>query len=85
MKKGPARYQVGDLLLDASQVHIPVFGTQTDRFGPLPNLDIPPPGSYETAEAFKSLVKKGKLEKVGVMSSQSHRQLYESKFIFFIF
>ena len=32
LKKGPAHYRVGDILVNAAQVHIPVFGTQTDRF-----------------------------------------------------
>ena len=32
MRKGPAMHKIGDLLLDPSQVPLPVFGTQTKRF-----------------------------------------------------
>jgi hypothetical protein len=33
LRKGPAQFKLGNLVLNASDMHIPVFGTQTGRFG----------------------------------------------------
>jgi hypothetical protein len=32
LKKGPINVKIGNVLLNAAQLHIPVFGTQTERF-----------------------------------------------------
>jgi hypothetical protein len=33
LRKGPTQFKIGNLLLNAADMHIPVFGTQTSRFG----------------------------------------------------
>ena len=43
-------------------------------------LDIPPVGSYEIQDAFQNLRIKGKLEKTGIMSSQSKREIFRGIF-----
>ncbi|TPX33513.1 hypothetical protein SmJEL517_g03593 [Synchytrium microbalum] len=53
----------GAVAVDPYQLaHIPVFGTQTERFeGDQKHHDLPPPGSYDVAEAFEKLQKGGRM------------------------
>ena len=32
LRKGPINMKIGNVLLNAAQLHIPIFGTQTERF-----------------------------------------------------
>ena len=32
LKKGPVNLKIGNILLNAAQMHIPIFGSQTERF-----------------------------------------------------
>lgn len=77
LRRGPRQYQIGNMLIAATQVHIPVFGTQTERFPSNVDKDIPPPGTYEIEEAFKNLKTKGKLEKTSTLSSLAKRELFK--------
>jgi hypothetical protein len=80
LRRGPCQYQIGNMLVAATQVHIPVFGTQTERFPSNVDTDIPPPGTYEIEEAFKNLKTKGKLEKTSTLSSLAKRELFKGVF-----
>lgn len=73
-KKVVASVDVEDI--DLSQVRIPAFGSQTDRFIAV-HKDLPPPGAYEIAHAFNTLTTKGRVEKKSFMASQMKRELFK--------
>ncbi len=41
LKKGPINFKIGNVLLNAAQLQVPIFGTQTERFKEALN-----PGSF---------------------------------------
>ncbi|KAI8807988.1 hypothetical protein BJ742DRAFT_295594 [Cladochytrium replicatum] len=62
LQKGPYKIILGGMQFDPSAVHVPVFGTQMQRFpDPIEAKAVPPPGAYEVSKAYQELVSKGKL------------------------
>ncbi|KNC98477.1 uncharacterized protein SPPG_06178 [Spizellomyces punctatus DAOM BR117] len=79
MGQGPGHFQVGNLYVNPAKAHIPVFGTQTERFGNGARADLPPPGAYDVAESFDALQSKHRTPKTGGMVSGSVREVFPVK------
>ncbi|KAJ3303471.1 Sperm-tail PG-rich repeat-containing protein 2 [Kappamyces sp. JEL0829] len=59
-----------------TKFHVPVFGTQTNRFEDKVE-DLPPPGAYNLLESFQSLQTKGRLATSGLLHSQTKREIFK--------
>ncbi|KAL2913221.1 hypothetical protein HK105_207223 [Polyrhizophydium stewartii] len=75
LNRGPAQLLLGSIQLPTAKVHVPIFGTQTERFAQ-PDQDLPPPGAYDIANSFQVLKNKGRIENTGVLASQNKRELF---------
>ncbi|KAJ3224824.1 Sperm-tail PG-rich repeat-containing protein 2 [Clydaea vesicula] len=62
------------------KVHIPVFGTQRERFNVDEGKDIPAPGSYSVSESFESMKNKGKIDPQSFLTTQTQRELFPNKY-----
>ncbi|KAI8924154.1 hypothetical protein BC831DRAFT_467076 [Entophlyctis helioformis] len=78
LSRGPTQLLLGNIHLPAAQVHVPIFGTQTERFSDA-NTELPPPGAYDIAQSFQVMRTKGRIENTGVLASQSKRELFTLK------
>ncbi|KAI9205575.1 uncharacterized protein BJ171DRAFT_580749 [Polychytrium aggregatum] len=74
--RGPSKIMLGTAIVDPTHVRIPVFGTQTERFTDVANAEVPPPGTYEIADAYESMQSKGRIPKTSIMVSQMRRSLF---------
>ncbi|KAJ3037614.1 Sperm-tail PG-rich repeat-containing protein 2, partial [Rhizophlyctis rosea] len=80
LRKGPTQLKVGNLLINPAGVHVPVFGTQEERFVGGVGGELPPPGAYEVANAFENLQKRvGAPTKSSAFLSQMQRELFPVK------
>ncbi|KAI8922004.1 hypothetical protein DFJ77DRAFT_444919 [Powellomyces hirtus] len=77
--QGPAVFAVGNLLMNPAKAHMPVFGTQTERFAGSERGDLPPPGSYEIAAAYESLKVAYRVPKTAGMVSTTPREVFSVK------
>ncbi|KAJ3283105.1 hypothetical protein HK104_010552 [Borealophlyctis nickersoniae] len=79
LRRGPAKFMVGNLVMNPAGVHVPVFGTQMERFAGVEHADLPPPGAYEIADSFEKLKTKGQIAKTSAMTSTLQRELFPVK------
>eukprot|EP00842_Homolaphlyctis_polyrhiza_P001036 jgi/Hompol1/1933/HPOL_005077-RA len=75
LNRGPTQLLLGSIHLPTANVHVPIFGTQTERFAE-PASELPPPGAYDIAQSFDALRNKGRIENTGVLASQNKRELF---------
>jgi hypothetical protein len=75
---GSTKLLLGDTQLPSEKVHIPAFGTQSNRFKDYLS-DLPPPGYYDISESFESMKTKGKAQHISVLASKCKRDVFRIK------
>ncbi|KAI8822561.1 uncharacterized protein EV422DRAFT_403683 [Fimicolochytrium jonesii] len=77
MDQGPTHFKLGHLLVNPAKAHIPVFGSQTERFTGTQHAELPPPGAYELGKAYEAL-KKHRVPKLSGMVSGTRREIFQA-------